>query len=87
VGRSPVVRQQGVDVILPGGTEAGEDVLEPGAEVDPVVLAGSHEAGDSGWAGGADSSTSEKIGTPGAGAASEASPSITARRRRQYTAW
>jgi hypothetical protein len=42
------VWQQGVDVILPSGAEAGEDILEPGTDADLVVLAGGHEAGDGG---------------------------------------
>jgi len=45
---SPVVWQQGVNVVMPGGAEAGEDVFEPGFEVDLVVFAGGHEAGNDG---------------------------------------
>jgi len=33
---------------MPGGAEAGEDVFEPSLEVDFVVFAGGHEAGDNG---------------------------------------
>ena len=33
---------------MPGGAEAGEDVFEPSLEVDLVVFAGGHEAGDDG---------------------------------------
>ena len=40
--------QQGVNVVMPGGAEAGKDVLEPSFEVDLVVFAGGHEAGDDG---------------------------------------
>jgi len=33
---------------MPGGAEASEDVFEPGFEVDFVVFAGGHEAGNDG---------------------------------------
>ena len=45
---SPAVWQQGVNVVMPGGAEASEDVFEPGLEVDFVIFAGGHEAGDDG---------------------------------------
>ena len=40
--------RQGVNAVMPGGAEAGEDVFEPGFEVELVVIARGHEAGNDG---------------------------------------
>ena len=42
------MRQEGVDVLARGGCQPGEDVEQPGFEVDAVVLAGDGHAVDDG---------------------------------------